>query len=256
MLRRRAKKIRRLMPTETASVNDNAATAPSASAVRYIVIMATPKPTQSDHRIGHYSGSRRAADAAMQNKNDAGEHDRKHRKVSACGRANMVAQRHHRADQQRHHRGTQHEVVPIGPHAREFHVPQGRRQPQGDGQHDGVEDNRAGQRPMHHAGRPVHRDPHGEGSAKADGQRPLLRQQHVSQREYDVDAVADQAAESALTDEVRAVINRQKDMTGPALIGSVATSPPINGPARSAVIVAANKKAAVTAMRIASVSAK
>ena len=55
---------------------------------------------------------------------------------------------------------------------------------------------------------------------------------------------------AALRDEAGVVVEREKQInrTGWAAIGSDATSPPIRGPARSAMIVAAIRKAAATAM--------
>jgi len=57
-------------------------------------------------------------------------------------------------------------------------------------------------------------------------------------------------------DEMRIVVERKKNVDRADAIGSVDTSPPINGLARSAVIVAASRKAAVTTILTMSVSAK
>ena len=50
------------------------------------------KATQSDHGVGHHRRRRRAADAAVQDDHDAGEHDGKYRQIAARRRPDAETQ--------------------------------------------------------------------------------------------------------------------------------------------------------------------
>src|SRR6185437_3109393 len=71
------------------------------------------------------------------------------------------------------------------------------------------------QRPAYRSTRPHQRKPDRVSAGQGDRQRALLRQQRAAQRKNHVVGIGDEAAERALRDEMRVVVERQKDINRP-----------------------------------------